>query len=202
MPAEFQKAIDLTLITLIKKRAKDNGLLEAISNIQLINEHSKNSTYGQLRKQNPSHSHLKIANKQSTLCHSESKIIHLIHRQNMSRRSETCSFKGGFIPAELKRSDPPKQNTEATTKWQGSSDREESLSDPRWHKRPPVKGKKNSPKTSKAESATQVQDAREVIKKAEETRRKSNFPIIIFTDNTTKNNDKPIVRSKRKRRTE
>ena len=32
-----------------------------------------------------------------------------------------------------------------------------SLSNPRWHKRSSVIGKKNSPKPSKAESATQVQ---------------------------------------------
>ena len=34
---------------LIKKRAKNKGLLDAISNTQLTNEHSKHSNHGQLR---------------------------------------------------------------------------------------------------------------------------------------------------------
>ena len=62
-----------------------------------------------------------------------------------------------------------------------SSNREESLSDPRWHERPRTKAKKantSSPKQPNTESATKIQDAREVItqKKVEETRKKSNFP--------------------------
>ena len=98
----------------------------------------------------------------------------------MNRRSETREFKGGFISSELKSTDPLKspeqQNTESTNRWQGSSDREESLSDPRWHKKPPAKGKKIcSKKKSHTESVTQVKNARELIQKAEETRKKSNF---------------------------
>ena len=127
----------------------------------------------------------------------KSKTIHLTHSENMSRRSETRSFKGGFIPTEIKSSVSPKQSIEATTSLQGSSDRDESLSDPRWHKKPPVKGKKNSPQTSKAESTTQVQDAREIIKKAEETRKKSNFPKQ-SSPTIRKNNNKPIDQNKRK----
>ena len=180
---------------LIKKCAKNKGLLDANSNTQLTNEHSKHSTHGQLRSHNQIQSHLKIANKQSALSHSKFKTIqpvrktvNLIHCQKMNRRPETRGFKGVFIPTELKSTDPKRQNTESTTQWQGSSDREESPPDPRWHKRPPAKGKKantSSPKQSKTESASKVQDAREVFtqKKAEETRKKSNFPKIIFNDN-------------------
>ena len=109
----------------------------------------------------------------------------------MNRRPETRGFKGGFIPTELKSANPKGQKTESAesaTQWQGSSEREESLSNPRWHKRSPTKGKKantSSPKHSQTESSTKIQDAREVIAqmKAEETRKKSNFPKITFNDN-------------------
>ena len=113
----------------------------------------------------------------------------------MKRRTETCGFKGGFIPTELESTDPNKQNNKTDTQWQGSSDREESLSDPRWHnKRPPKKGKKtnnNSPKQSNTESTTKVQDAREIIpkKKIEERCQKSKFPKIMFTDNQAEQNN-------------
>ena len=111
----------------------------------------------------------------------------------MSRRSDTRGFKGGFIPTELKSADPEGKNSKSATQWQGSSDREESLSDPRWHKRSLTKGKKantNSSKQTTTEGNTKVQDAREVIikKKIEETRSKSNFPKIIFSEDQEKRN--------------
>ena len=172
---------------LIKKRAKKKGLLEAISNTQLANEHSKHSTHGQLQTEIRFHSHSKIDHKQSALCHFKSdkiksvqKTVLFIHCE-MNRRSETRGFKGGFIPAELKSTDPIKspeqQNTDLTNKSQVSSDREERLSDPRCHKKPPAKGKKITfKKQANTESTTSIQDARELIQKAEETRKKSNFP--------------------------
>ena len=93
---------------LIKKRAKKKGLLEAISNTQLANEHSKHSTHGQMQTEIRFHSHSKIDHKQSALCHFKSdkiksvqKTVLFIHCE-MNRRSETRGFKGGFIPAELK----------------------------------------------------------------------------------------------------
>ena len=46
---------------LIKKRAENKGLLKAVSNTQLTNEHSKDSTHGQLRTGIRIHSHSKIA---------------------------------------------------------------------------------------------------------------------------------------------
>ena len=98
---------------LIKNKAKNKGLLDFKSNNQLINEHSKHSTHNQLRTQHQVHSHLKIANKHSALCHSKLKTIqpvrktvHFIQCQKMNRRSETRGFKGGFIPTEIKSSDP------------------------------------------------------------------------------------------------
>ena len=104
----------------------------------------------------------------------------------MSRRPETRGLKGGFIPSDA--SEPNKKTD--TTQWQGSSDREESLSDPRWHKRPTTKGKKannNSHKQPNAENTTKIQDARELIakKKVEETPKKPNFPKIFFTNTQT-----------------
>ena len=133
---------------LIKKRAKNKGLLEAVSNTQVTNEHSKHSTHGQLRTGIRFLSHLKIVNKQSALCHAietfepVQKTVQLIHCE-MNRRSETRGFKRGFIPSELKSTDPLKslkqQNIESTNRWQGLSDSEESLFDPRWHKKPPAK---------------------------------------------------------------
>ena len=62
---------------------------------------------------------------------------------------ETKGFQGGFIPSELK-STEPRGRKESTQNWQGSSDREESLSDPRWHKRPPTKGNKRNPDLTKS----------------------------------------------------
>ena len=106
----------------------------------------------------------------------------------MSRRSDTRGFKGGFIPTELKSADTERKNSKSATQWQGSSDREESLSGPRWQKRLPTKGKRantNSPKQTTTEG-----NAREVNskKKIEETRPKSNFPKIVFSDDQEKQN--------------
>ena len=109
----------------------------------------------------------------------------------MSRKTETKRFNGGFIPPELKTNESQGRK-ESTQNWQGSSDREESLSDPRWHKRPPTKGKKGNADLTKSpeqrvhitSTTTPVRDAREVLsaKKKTETATKSTFPNIIFTD--------------------
>ena len=84
-------------------------------------------------------------------------------------RKETKGFKKGFIPPELKSTEPRGRN-ESTQNWQGSSDREESLSDPRWHKRPPTRGKKGNSDVKKSSqqehdtsTTTPVRDAREVL---------------------------------------
>ena len=98
-------------------------------------------------------------------------------------RKETKGFKGGFIPPELKSSEPRGRN-ESTQNWQGPSDREESLSDPRWHKRPPTKGKKGNPDVTKSpqqehdtSTTTPVRDTSEVLSaKKVDTSKKSNFP--------------------------
>ena len=45
-------------------------------------------------------------------------------------RKDTKGFKGGFNPTELQSSETRGRN-KSTENWQGSSDREESLSDPR-----------------------------------------------------------------------
>ena len=150
---------------LIKKRAKNKGLLDATSNTQITYAHSKHSTHGQLRTKTSIQSHPKIANEQSALSQSKflktkqpvRKTVNCIIHSKMNRRPETRGFSGGFLPTELESTDPTGQNTKSATQWQGLSDREESLSDLRWHKRPPTKRKKansNSPKQTNKESTT------------------------------------------------
>ena len=53
---------------------------------------------------------------------------------NMSRKPDVKQYKGGFIPDELKSLNPRVRKEEKLDNWQGTSDREESLSDSRWHK--------------------------------------------------------------------
>ena len=134
---------------LIKKRAKNERLLNAASNTQLAMKHSKHSATGHCQTKNRNQSHSKSAINQPTLFRSLSQqyqtscknSVHKfsIHHNNNSEMSpkETKGFKGGFIPPELKSTEPRGRN-ESTRNWQGSSDREENLSDPRWHKRPPT----------------------------------------------------------------
>ena len=110
-------------------------------------------------------------------------------------RKEIKGFKGGFIPPELKSSEPRGRN-ESTQNWQSSSDREESLSDLGWLKRPPTKGKKGNPEVQKSpqqehdtQTATPVRDAREVLStKKNDTSKKSNFPKITFPNTNTSGN--------------
>ena len=166
---------------LIKKRAKINGLLNAVSNTQLAWKHSKNSATGHCQTKKTNQSHSKSAVNQSTLFRSlsqqyQTNIIKSVHKISFQRhnnaamsRKETKGFKGEFIPQELKSSETTGRN-ESTQNWQGSSDREESLSDPRWHKRPPTKGKKGNPDVQKSpqqehdtQTTTPVRDAREVL---------------------------------------
>ena len=85
---------------LIKKRAKNKGLLDSNSNTQLTNQHSKHSTHGQLRTHNQFQSHSKIANEESALSHSKylkiiqpvRKTVNFIHHYKMTRRPETRGF--------------------------------------------------------------------------------------------------------------
>ena len=61
-----------------------------------------------------------------------------------NRKTDIRNFKGGFIPDEVKTLEPRVRKDEKTSNWQESSDTErESLSDPRWHKRPPTARKQN-----------------------------------------------------------
>ena len=48
-------------------------------------------------------------------------------------RKQMRKFTGGFIPKEQKKERTPPGEL-MRNKWQGDSDREESVSDPRWHK--------------------------------------------------------------------
>ena len=84
----------------------------------------------------------------------DTKIVNIIQQNTMSRNPETRRFKDGFMPAELKNTDSRGRTTETTTQSHGSSDRKENLPDPRWHKRPPAKGKKRNSSTAIQNSQT------------------------------------------------
>ena len=136
---------------LIKKRGENKGLLNATSNNHSTYEHSKQSTHGQLQTKTSIESHSKIANDKSALSQTKfhkakqtvQKSVNCITHTKMSRRSDTRGHKGGFIPIKLKSADTEAKNSKSATQWQGSSDREQSLSHPRWHKRPPTKRKES-----------------------------------------------------------
>ena len=192
---------------LIKKRAKNKGLLNATSNIQLAMKNSKHSETGQCQTNNINPSHSKSAENQSTLFRSkqfqyqtnQKNFVHKIsfeQRHNAAmRRKDTKGFKGGFIPTELK-SSYSRGRIASRENWHGSSDREESLSDPRWHKKPLNKGKKGCPEVQKSphqehfkQTSTPVRDAREVLStKKTDTSKKSNFPEITFTNTNASGN--------------
>ena len=116
------------------------------------------------------------------------------HNAAMSRK-DTEGFKGGFIPTELK-SPEARGRIASRENWHGSSDREESLSDPRWLKKPPNKGKKGHPEAQKSpqqahlqQTSTPVRDAREILStKKIDTIKKSNFPKITFLDTNASGN--------------
>ena len=97
----------------------------------------------------------------------------------MSPRHDVNHFKGGSIPDEVKTFKPRRRKEEKSSSWQGTSDREESLSDPRWHKRPSTARKqKQTATTTTSSPKNTVKDAREPPVK--------NFPKIIFNEETTK----------------
>ena len=91
---------------LIKKRAKNKGLLNATSNIQLATKHLKQSATGRCQTNNTNQSHSKSAENQSTLFGSkhfqyqtnQKNFVHKIlfdqrHNTDMSRK-DTKGFKG------------------------------------------------------------------------------------------------------------
>ena len=153
---------------LIEKRAENKGLLDASSNAQITTKHSKHSDSGQLLPKIKIQSNSNSVHKQSTLSHSKifncgKTFINAINLKTMSRK-ETNNFSGGFIPAEIK-TNKPRGRTEISLDWQNVSDREENLSDPRWHKRPPTKEKqmKNTKSPTPSTSTASVADSRELI---------------------------------------
>ena len=137
---------------LIKKRAEIKGRLDARTNAQSTIKHSKHSINGQLLLKNRIQSNsnsvqiqstFHSAQNQSTLSHSKTlqfneRSINSMKFHIMSRR-DTKNFTGGFIPSDLKTTKP--RGRTASVDWKNTSDREQSLSDPRWHKRPPTKDK-------------------------------------------------------------
>ena len=118
----------------------------------------------------------------------------------MSRKAESKGFNGGFIPPELK-STETRGRKESASQWQGLSDREESLLDPRWNKRPPIKGKKTTTnKTTTPEHSAStvqlVQDAGELF--SSEKKQETSFPKNVFGDDSTSIKTKVISKQKPK----
>ena len=147
--------------------------MDAKTKAQLTTKHSKHYGSGQLLFKIKIQPNSNSAQNQSTL--SNLKIrnfnktsINAIQFTTMSRK-DTKKFTDGFIPAELKITRP--RGRTVSVDWNNTSDREESLSDPRWFNRPPGKGKKtkktNSP--TNLTSNTQVTDASELITGSKQT---------------------------------
>ena len=145
---------------LIKKRAeyKETTINTSKRN---INHHSfKNSASRQLKK-------LKL----NQFCSNQT--------ANWSALSQTTNSSQN-LPDWFKNS----TNFEKLDNWQGTSDREESFSDPRWHKRPPMK-KKATANTS-ASTTTQInqqiniKEARVLFSSRPSAVK--NFPTITFTE--------------------
>ena len=179
---------------LIKKRAENKGLLAARTNAQLTTKHSKHSTNGQLLPKNKIQSNSNSAQNQSTFYSalnqstlSQSEILQLnetsistIKLQTKSQK-DTRNFTGGFIPKELKTNEP--RGRAVSFDWTNTSDREESLSDPRWHKRPQTKDRqmKKNKSSPQHTPTTKVIDARNLITGTKTTK----FPKIFFGDTET-----------------
>ena len=198
---------------LIKKRAK-KGLFKAAPNIQLTMKDTEHSATGHCQTNNKTQSHSKSAVNQSTLFRSKRpqyqrnrknfvyKISFQGHNNAAMSRIDTKGFKGGFNPTGL-RLPATRGRKKSTENWQGSSDSEETLSDPRWHKRPPTKGKKGYPEAQKSpspqqehtkQSATPVRDAREVLSTMKiDSTKKSNFPKITSTTTNTSGNRTDLI---------
>ena len=96
-------------------------------------------------------------------------------------RKDTKNLAGGFSPAELKTTKP--RGRTVSVDWKNTSDREESFSDPRWHKRPPTKDKqmKKTESSPQSNSTAQVTDARDLITGSKHTK----FSKIIFGNSPT-----------------
>ena len=66
--------------------------------------------------------------------------------------------------------------------WQGESNREESLSDPRWNRRRTNEGNKSHPVATPTPAT--IKDDRENIERTAE--KKNTFPNVVFSDNSTR----------------
>ena len=176
---------------LIKKRAENKGLLDARPNAQLTTKHSKHSVSGQLLPKNRIESNSNSAQNQTTLhsvqnqstfSHSKNlkfnkTLINAINFKTISRK-DTKNFAGGFIPTVLKSTKP--RGRTVSVDWKNTSDREESLSDPWWHKLPPTKDKqtKKTKSSPQPTSTAQVTDAKELITGSKHIK----FPKMQFTN--------------------
>ena len=147
---------------LIKKRVENKGLLAARTNAQLTTKHSKHSINGQLLPKTRIQSNSNSVQNQSKILQFNERSIITIKFQTMSQK-DTRNFTGGFIMSDLKTNKP--RGRAVSVDWTNTSDREKSLSDPRWHKRPPTKEKqmKKTKSSPQHQPTTKKIDARNLI---------------------------------------
>ena len=100
----------------------------------------------------------------------------------MRRRKNYKRFGRSFKPESVSTTDRGRAG-QRTEKRHGESDREESLSNHRWHRRRRTT-ETNDLKESTPTPAT-IGDAREIIKQTTEKKKESSFPNIVFSDNNT-----------------
>ena len=130
---------------LIKKRAEYIKTTINTSKLDL-NKHSLNSSAsGQLQKQkldqfrlNHSANRSALTQKKTSRQNSQvsfknsTNFVKFIHRHPiMNRKPDLKQYKGGFLLEEVKSLNPRGRKEEKIIKWQETSDREQSLSDPR-----------------------------------------------------------------------
>ena len=89
-------------------------------------------------------------------------------------------FEEGFIP-ERKSNTNWSRAGEPTKKWHGESEQEESLSEPRCHKRQRTTSKETRDKRENTPTPETIKDARKTIKKATEKKKNHNFQKKLFS---------------------
>ena len=179
---------------LIRKRAEYKGTTINTSKLDLSQHSLKNSASGQLKKLKlhqfcSNHSANRSALSQTTnsrqslpdCLKNSTNFVKFIHRHTiMNRKPDLKQYKGGFIPDEVKSLNPRVRKEEKLDNWQGTSDREESLSDPRLRKRPPMKKKAAANTSASTTTQINIKDARELISSRPPPVK--NFPTITFTE--------------------
>ena len=144
---------------LIKKRVDYKKTTINTSKLELNKNSLKNSASGQLKTLKPNQFCLNHSATRSLETNSKKNLsdrsknstnfVNFIHRKtNLNRKPDVKHYTGGFIPDEVKSLNPRGRKEEKLDNCQATSDREESLSYPRWHK--PSLMKKKTPTSTPA----------------------------------------------------